>query len=176
MAYRSWDLYELPSLRKTKNDVWSVKTTTSLERPRHILLAFQDGDTPIKFHHANINNIRIYLNALIFPYERWNLDFEKNLYSPAYNSYTDFQASFYNRPDYACNPMMNYTQFKERPIFVIDCSHQSEAVNSSTVDLRLEFEASENFSSDTRVFILVMHDTLVGYNPLTGNVQKIVHQ
>lgn len=176
MAYRSWDLYELPSLRKTKNDVWSVKTTTSLERPRHILLAFQDGTTPIKFHHANINNIRVYLNELVFPYERWNLDFEKNLYAQAFSSYASFQTLFYARPDYACNPLMNYVEFKKLPIFVIDCSHQSEAINSSTVDLRLEFEASKNFSSDTRVFILVMHDTLVGYNPLSGNVQKILHQ
>lgn len=179
MAYRSWDLYELPSLRQTKNDVWSVKTTTSLERPRYILIAFQNDTStsasqmvPLKFQHANINNIRIYLNSEVFPHERWNLDFTKNLYTPAYDAYKSFQASYYVRPDYACNPLMNYNEFKKQPVFVFDCSHQSEAVNLSTVDLRIEFEASENFSSSTSVFMVVIHDTLVQYNPLTGNVQK----
>lgn len=180
MAFRSWDLYELPSLRQTKDDVWSVKTTTLLETPRYILLAFQRDNatatttSPINFSHVNISNIRVYLNSNVYPYERWNLDFDKNLYSSAYSCYVDYQSEYYNRPDHLCNPMLSYNKFKNLPVFVINCSHQSEAVSTSTVDLRIEFEATEKFPSGTRAYLLLLHDTLVDYNPTTGHVQKIL--
>lgn len=183
MIYRSWDLFELPTLRQTKNDVWSVKTSSSLERPRYILLAFQlegkptAGDmAPLNFHHADIENIRIYLNSSVFPHERWNLDFSKNLYTPAFDAFATFQSFYYGRADYLCKPMLNYAEFKKMPIFAFDCSHQSETSNLSTVDLRIELESSKSFSNKVRVYMLVMHDTLVHYQPLSGHVQRVQQQ
>lgn len=43
MAYRSWELYEYPSLPLTNRHVWPVKTSGHLTRPRYVLLAFQSN-------------------------------------------------------------------------------------------------------------------------------------
>lgn len=181
MAFRSWDLFELPSLRQTKEDIWSVKTSTNLEKPRYILIAFQDAKkndkhAPINFSHVNITNIRAYLNSIVYPYERWNLDFSQNLYGPAYYAYTDFQNSYYSREAHECAPLLNYNEFKDLPVFVIDCTYQPEAVKSSTVDLKIEFQTTKDFPTTTRVYALVLHDSLIKYNPISGSVQKVINQ
>ncbi|KAJ8942142.1 hypothetical protein NQ318_021651 [Aromia moschata] len=145
MAYRMWDLYELPTLRETSSDVWAIKTSNSLERPRYIIVGFQntthsDNITmdATKFIDADVNNIRLYLNSVVFPYERWNLDFSKKLYSAAYYAYENFQKSFYGKD--MSEPLMDFGGFLNNPLFVIDCSHQADALKSSTVDIKLEFE------------------------------------
>lgn len=43
MSYRSWELYEYPTLPQTTSHTWSVKTSTQLEKPRYVILAFQSG-------------------------------------------------------------------------------------------------------------------------------------
>lgn len=177
VPYRMWDLYELPALRQTTSDVWAIKTTRSLEKPRYVIIGFQNNNQSndkamdiTQFIHANIRNIRLYLNSEVFPYERWNLDFSKNLCSAAYYAYEDFQRSYYDRD--MSNPMMDLGEFKKNPLFVIDCSHQPDAVKSSTVDIKLEFETGEQrFPEQTRVYALILHDAFLTYSALDGSVQ-----
>ncbi|CAH2004921.1 unnamed protein product [Acanthoscelides obtectus] len=85
VAFRSWDLYELPSLRSTSSDAWAIRTTSKLERPLFVIIGFQDSTVEenhsmdiTKFINANFNSIRLKLNNQVFPYERWNLNFEKS--------------------------------------------------------------------------------------------------
>ncbi|KAJ8979281.1 hypothetical protein NQ317_004426 [Molorchus minor] len=177
VSYRMWDLYELPTLRQTASDIWSVKTTRSLERPRYIIIGFQNNNQAndkamdiTQFTHANISNIRLYLNSEVFPYERWNLDFGKKLDSAAYYAYENFQRSYYERD--MSEPMMDLGEFRKNPLFVIDCSHQPEAVKSSTVDIKLEFETrNASFPAQTRVYALILHDAYLSYSALDGSVQ-----
>lgn len=176
MAYRKWDLYELPALRETSSDVWALRTTVSLEKPRYVIIGFQDSkvvDTreknAINLISADISDIRLFINSTVFPYERWNLDFSKGLYGAAYYTYEDFQKSYYNRELF--DPMLNYSQYSSSPVFVIDCNHQPEAIKSSTVDVKLEFQTrKQKFPKDTKVYALVIHDSFVSYNLLNGSV------
>ena len=41
LAYRSWELYEYPQLPATPKIIWTVKTTSHLEKPRYIIIVFQ---------------------------------------------------------------------------------------------------------------------------------------
>ncbi|CAG9820825.1 unnamed protein product [Phaedon cochleariae] len=141
IAYRMWDLYELPSIRETSSDIWAVKTTNSLERPRYIIIGFQNsGNTDnrskdtTQFIHAGVNNIRLYLNSEVYPYERWNLDFGKKLDAVAYYAYDNFQRSYYGKD--MSEPMMSIEEFRKNPLFIIDCSHQPDTLKSSTVDIK----------------------------------------
>ncbi|KAK9702842.1 hypothetical protein QE152_g29691 [Popillia japonica] len=43
IPFRKWDLYELPSLRATTTDIWPIKSSNNLEKPRYVLVAFQKG-------------------------------------------------------------------------------------------------------------------------------------
>ncbi|MGI0027988.1 MAG: hypothetical protein ACREAD_09145, partial [Nitrosopumilaceae archaeon] len=90
MPYRNWDLYEMPTLRETSQDVWTLRTSTSLEKPRYLIISFQSNTNydnrekdATQFISGDISDIRLYLNSTVFPYERWNLDFSKKLYAPA---------------------------------------------------------------------------------------------
>lgn len=178
MAYRKWDLYELPALRQTSSDVWALRTSTSLEKPRYLIIGFQNStycDNKAKdatqFTSANISDIRVYLNSTVYPYERWNLDFGKKLYATAYYTYENFQSSYYGRE--MVDPMLNFTEYPNNPIFIVDCSHQPEAIKSSTVDVKLEFETrNSKFPKDTKVYALVIHDSFLSYNILNGSVSN----
>ncbi|XP_074033315.1 uncharacterized protein isoform X1 [Leptinotarsa decemlineata] len=177
VAYRMWDLNELPTLRDTSSDIWAVKTTSSLERPRYIIIGFQNTDQSedmskdvTKFTHVNINNIRLSLNSEVYPYERWNLDFDKKLDSSAYYAYENFQRSYYDKT--MSEPMMDIGSFRNNPLFIIDCSHQPEAMKSSTVDIKIEFETRKvKFPANTKVYALILHDAVLSYNALNGSVQ-----
>lgn len=178
VAYRMWDLYELPTLRETSSDIWAIKTSTSLERPRYIIIGLQNtshfenrANDATAFSHADLNNIRLYLNSEVFPYERWNLDFSKKLYSAAYYAYENFQRSYYGKD--MSEPMMDIGEFLKNPIFVIDCSHQADSLKSSTVDIKLEFETRKNkFPTNTKVYALVIHDAYLSYNIMDGSVHS----
>lgn len=178
MAYRKWDLYELPALRQTSSDVWALRTSTSLEKPRYLIIGFQNSkncdnreEDATKFTTADINDIRVYLNSTVYPYEKWSLDFEKKLYAAAYYTYENFQSSYYGRE--MVDPMMNFADYMNNPIFIIDCSHQPEAVKSSTVDVKLEFETRKNsFPKNRKVYALVIHDSCFTYNVLNGSVSN----
>lgn len=181
VAYRTWDLYELPALRDTSSDIWAIKTSTSLERPRYIIIGFQSSDNSdnrekdsTEFIHAEISSIRLYLNSAVFPYERWNLDFSKKLYASAYYAYENFQNSYYGKE--INDPMLSIGEFLKNPLFVIDCCHQSDAVKSSTVDIKLEFETRKNkFPKNTKVYALILHDSCITYNALDGSVYNGLH-
>jgi len=41
IGFRSWQLYEYPLLPTTNHIIWTVKTSTQLEKPRYVILAFQ---------------------------------------------------------------------------------------------------------------------------------------
>lgn len=176
IPYSKWDLYELPTLRQTSHDIWAVKTTTSMERPRYVIIGFQNADNSdsrerdvTQFTAADISNIRLYLNSEVYPLERWNLDIGKQLDTLAYYAYEDFQRSYYKKED--PEPMLSLAEFRANPLFVIDCSMQPRPVKSSTVDVKLEFETRKmKFPNNTKAYALIIHDAHLSYNALDGSV------
>uniref|UniRef100_A0A6P7HBI7 Uncharacterized protein LOC114348729 n=1 Tax=Diabrotica virgifera virgifera TaxID=50390 RepID=A0A6P7HBI7_DIAVI len=70
IKFRSWELIEYPTLNNSTRHTWPVKTTTKLESPRHIVVAFHDGrkgkmlKDMSKVDHCNLTNIRMFLNPL----------------------------------------------------------------------------------------------------------------
>ncbi|KAK9718375.1 hypothetical protein QE152_g23218 [Popillia japonica] len=179
MPFRKWELFELPSLRKTKTDVWPIKTSTNLEKPRYVIVTFQTARKDSltadasKFDHASLTNLKLHLNADSFPYDNMNLQINENKYAAAYRNrmYASFQSSYYNGNN---QPLLSYEKFKECALYVIDCANQKEAVKSSIVDVKLELESLSGFTEDTTAYCLIIHDNIVEYTPLSGTVKKII--
>lgn len=178
MSFRSWDMYEYPILPTTSQHTWAVKTSNQLEKPRFVIFALQtkrknkmDMDNSY-FDHCNLTNIKLHLNSESFPYDDLNIKFEKNTYGVLYAMYANFQQAYYGRKPM---PMLSWAKFKSiAPITVIDCLHQNEAIKSGPVDVRLEFQSSENIAEGTTAFCLLLHDRIIEYNPLTNAVKKII--
>lgn len=180
MAFRSWDLHEYPVLPKSTKQVWSVKTSSSLTTPRYVIVAFQTARynqrvrNVAKFDQCNINDIKLYLNSSVYPQESMNLDFIHGRMAILYEMYTKFRQSYYhddrtkNNPE----PYLSIASFAASPIFVFDCSRQNESIKTSSVDIRVEIEASVNIPDNTTAYCLILHDNIVKYKPLSSLVYR----
>ena len=177
MSFRSWELYEYPQLPATSKHIWTVKSSSQLEKPRYVILAFQTArnnelkTNASEFDHCNIRNVRLFLNSQYYPYGDMNLDMSKNQFALLYEMFANFQASYYGKN---IEPIFNLNRFKEMaPLIIFDCSKQNEILKSAPVDVRLEFESREDFPSKTSALCLIIHDRIVQYKPISGEVKKM---
>lgn len=178
IPFRSWEIYEYPTLPQTNKHIWSVKATSQVNRPRYIILAFQKNRSgninsdASKFDHCDIRDIKIYLNSECYPYENMNLNFNRDLYSVVYDMYASFQNSYYH-DQHSNSPLLTFSQFKtEAPIYVFDCSRQNESLKKAIVDIRVEIYSNTNITAGTTAYCLIIHDNLITYNPYTNIVSK----
>lgn len=179
LTYRSWDLFEYPALPETTRHVWSVKTTSHLCRPRYVILGFQTNrnnrinTNAAHFDPIALSDVRMYLNSDSYPQESLQLNFGEFKGAIAYNMYTKFKETYYHDGSrIPSNPMLSYNEWLVRPLFVFDCSRQNEAIKTSSVDVKIEFETRANVPAATAAYCLIIHDNLVEYNPLTNIVTK----
>ncbi|BES95684.1 unnamed protein product [Nesidiocoris tenuis] len=177
VPFRSWSLAMYPTVPEHREFTWSIKSSSELEKPRFILFMFQTdrqrdfAKNMSLFDHNNLTNLKVYIGSQEFPYSRMNLDFKKKRISLLYRMYSEFQKSFYGK-DWV-EPMLDYDEFiSHAPIVVVDCSYQVESVTSNSVDVRLQFETSDNVAPNTSAYCLMLHDTIVTYTPLSGIVRK----
>ena len=177
MSFRSWELFEYPALPTTSKHVWTVKTSNQLEKPRFIILGFQTDRKNKKdvnaslFDHCDISNVKLFLNSQYYPYGNLNLNIDQNQYSILYDMFVNFQSSYYGKD---AEPILNRDQFiKKMPLIILDCSKQNESLKNAPVDVRLEIETRQNFPANTSAYCLIIHDRIVEYNPMSGDVRKI---
>lgn len=175
VEYRSWELYEYPTLPKASKQSWTVKTASQLEKPRYVIVAFQtDKKNNLKanashFDHCKLTNMKLHLNSISYPYDDLKLDFSNNHFALLYDMYSRFQESYYGT---APRPLLTKDMFKNHaPMVVIDCSKQNESIKSAPVDIRLEFETSEDFPDNTSAYCLIIHDKAFTYNPSNSLVR-----
>jgi len=178
IAFRSWELVEYPELLKINRHNWSVKTSTKVETPRHIILAFQKSKRDLKtsdmskFDDIGLRNIKVFLNAIRYPYNDLNLDIESNKLAILYEMYSNFQTSYYNVQSQ--HPILDPIQFKDKaPIVYINCLHQKDSLQDGPVVMRVEFELNKDLDKDTSAYCLILHDKIFTYNPLTKSVKQI---
>ncbi|XP_030765018.1 uncharacterized protein LOC115889208 [Sitophilus oryzae] len=177
IGFRSWELVEYSSLTETTRHTWPVKTTSKLEAPRHVIIAFQENrkgnvkKDMSQFDDVDLTNIRIFLNSERYPYHDLYLNFKENKYSSLYEMFANFRYSYYGTSN---EPIFNPEKFKEiSPIAYIDCSHQKETLQTGSVVMRIEFETNSAIKKDTSAYCLILHDKLFSYNPLTKIVKQL---
>lgn len=180
MVFRSWELYEYPVLPQNQRNIWAIKTTNNLHKPRYVIFALQTnrnavaGRNSIAFDHCNLTQVRLYLNSECYPYENTTTtNFTQGKTALLYQMYSNFQESYYHDRSNPSDPMLTINNFNtEYSLFVFDCSRQNESIKNSLVDIRLEFESSANIPANTRALCLVIHDNIISYNPYTSIVTK----
>lgn len=177
LAYRSWDLYELPSVPQSTRHNWTVKTTTQMGKPRYVAVAFQTNRNKIHqdstaFDTCTISDVKLYINNERYPYDNLNLMFHESGFHELYHMLINIQKSYYNDSE-SNNPLEHtYIKFQNRPIFAFDCSKSDESIKKSMVDVRIEIVARENIPANTAAYCLIIHDNLVRYSPLSGLVHR----
>ncbi|XP_030762220.1 uncharacterized protein LOC115887038 [Sitophilus oryzae] len=176
IGFRSWEIIEYSSLPETTRHTWPVKTTSKLEAPRHVIIAFQIDIGQVtkdmsQFDNVDLSNIRIFLNSERYPYHDLYLNFKENKYSALYEMYADFRHSYYGT---SIEPMFSPEKFKSiYPVTHIDCSHQKEFLQTGSIVMRVEFETNANIKKETSAYCLILHDKVFSYNPLTKIVKPL---
>ncbi|CAG9817753.1 unnamed protein product [Phaedon cochleariae] len=137
IPFRRWELHELPALTQGSTiEIWSVKTCSALDSPRYVIVFFQKKkadnlhEDVTLFDNANIKSIRLALNSDYYPQERMLLDFSKDQYADAHFNNTEFNKSYHNCQEK--RSLVNFAEFKSRPIFVIDFSRRHLACTQYT--------------------------------------------
>ncbi|CAG9817160.1 unnamed protein product [Phaedon cochleariae] len=178
IPFRRWELHELPALTQGSTiEIWSVKTCSALESPRYVIVFFQTKkadnlhEDVTVFDNANIKSIRLALNSDYYPQERMLLDFSKDQYADAHFNYTEFNKSYHNCQQK--RSLVDFNEFKTRPMFVIDCSRRHLGMKSSTVDIKLDIEATTGFPPDTKAYCIIVHDQIIEHLPLSEIVRNI---
>jgi len=171
IPFRQWELQDYPKLPVADRHTWTVKVTSQLEKPRYVVLAFQTArkndisKDMACFDACNLKNLRVYLNSQYFPYE--NVLGDMCIF---YDMFARFQTSYYGKNP---SPVVDLENFKSKvPLYVVDCSKQNDTIKSGSVELRLEFESTTNFPDNTTAYCLILHDTLLTFRLLTGEVQR----
>ncbi|XP_050516227.1 uncharacterized protein LOC126891092 [Diabrotica virgifera virgifera] len=177
IKFRSWQMIEYPSLNNATRHTWAVKTSTNIETPRHIIIAFQKGRKSkitkdmSKFDHNDLKNIKVFLNSERYPYNDLQIDFGTNKFAQIYEMFGSFQKSYYNLN--LNQPIFSPQDFKTKtPLIHIHCSRQKEVIQNGSVVLRIEFETNTPSTTDVSAYCLILHEKEFTYNPLT----KIVKQ
>ena len=163
----------------TKALTWPIRTSTSLERPRFIIVGFQTNKLDniladaSKFDHCDVRNVTAFLGTERYPYVAHNVDFEKQKYSSLYEAYASFRRAYYN---YSTDqPLVNHSTFSESyPLWIIDTRHQSEVSSSSNIDIKLEIETSKPIPADTSCHCLIIADRVIEISPFSGIVKQLV--
>ena len=83
--------------------------------------------------------------------------------------YARFQQAYYGKEN---EPALNKASFiAHMPLIVIDCSKQNETLKNAPVDVKVELQSKSNFPESTAAYCLLLHDRVVEYNPITGDVR-----
>lgn len=157
--------------------MWNIKTSNQLEKPRYVILGFQTARNGEKqanaseFDHCEIANARLFLNSQYYPYGNMNLNIKNNQFVLLYEMFAKFQESYYGKH---AEPVCNMSDFKKTtPLIIFDCLKQNETLKHAPVDVRLEFEMRSDVKAKTSAFCLILHDRVVQYKPISGEVKKI---
>ena len=99
MSFRSWELYEYPTLPSSTRHVWTVKTSTQLEKPRFVIVGFQtnrknqNSANASLFDHCNLRDVKLFLNSQYYSYGNMNIDIDLDQFAILY-MFANFQQSY----------------------------------------------------------------------------------
>lgn len=179
LHFRSWNVVEYPLLPQTTDHVWTIQSTTQLEKPRYVIVGFQTGrkNTAEKdasaFDHCSLQDIKVYIENECYPAENLNLNFGQQRYFILYRMFAMFRESFYGKES---RPLLPPEKFKDlAPLAVIDCARQNDRIKQGAVNFRIEFKTTQNVPANSRAVALIIHDRLVDYNLLDNIVTVLVH-
>ena len=181
IQYRHWDFFSAPMISATTEQSLTLKTTLSLEKPRFVIVFFQidrkgnAAKDTTKFDNANIRNIRLFLNDQYYPYKAEDYSFAadaKTKTAVLYHNFIEFRKAYAQNPEIS-HFLTRKSFLDDYPMFVINCEHQNDNIKSS-VDVKLEFEASENFAEKTTAYVIIIHEKHFTYNALTNTVNRII--
>ncbi len=130
---------------------WRLGVRSTPEKPRHILVAFQEARADnqekdaSRFDHLNLTQINVVLNDTKYPARDITADFAKHQFIEYYKMFTDYAQDYYGLDPLTVSNFMDPLSYKEfYPIFYVDVSKQSERLGNGVVDVTVHMRFGGN--------------------------------
>lgn len=156
---------------------WRLNMAAGSERPRYIIVGFQQAENQNQkfnnaiFNHFNYKNGYVQLNNERYPEHDLHVDFKMNHIIHPFKMYISFYHDVMGKEE---SPI-GITDFENYyPLLVFDVSHQSEKLKSSPVDIRVKVEFDSAQNEDVTAYALVLSDRFVKLAS-DGNRMNIVY-
>ena len=144
---------------------WRLGVRSAPEKPRHILIAFQEargGDQTKNaslFDNLEATQISVVLNDIKYPARDIHADFKKHRFIEYYKSFTDFARDYYGLDPLTVGNFIDPITYKEEfPIFYFNVSHQSERLSQGVVDIKVQMRFGKNTEQHTVAHALIISD------------------
>ena len=149
-----------------------------------------------RFNNRNIANLKVFLNSHYYTYGNINLDIMQNQFDILYDlnhyytcgnmhlcimqnqfdilydMYANFQHAYYLKDN---EPLLGRQYFIHLiPLIVIECSKQNDTLKNAPLDVRIGMKARTAFPARTAALCLIIHDRIIQYNSVTGEVRKLI--
>lgn len=179
VPFRSWDLYEMPLLSEATKNIWAVKSTSQVTKPRFVFVVLQTNRQRLaarssKYDHCDVTDIKLYLNSECYPYESFNSDFENSNVMDLYHAFSQIQGSYYNGKG-GFNPVKyEMNEYQQSPIFAFDCSRTEDSMIGGSVDVRLEINSRINIPANTAAYCVIIYENQFEYSPFKSIVVKSI--
>ena len=156
---------------------WRLSVATGSERPRYVVLGFQQNkkdrekSNAAVFDHINVRNAYVEFNSEKYPEHSLDLDFTNNRYVVGYQMLVDFYKQVMGME--GCPVRLE--DFKNLfPLFIFDISYQVERLKDSASDIRIKAEFSANIPQNCFAYTLVLSDREIQMQS-DGNRMNILH-
>ena len=185
MRFRSWEMYEFSILPSSAKHIWTVtvdqQTSNQLEKPRFIIfgsqtnIKYNNSENVSRCDHCDLKNLKVFWNSQYYPYGNMNTNIAENMCAFFYDMYARFQGVYYLGNGNYTKPFTNRTDLQTyAPVTVIDCLKQKECLKQAAVDVQIKFDLKKNIPNQTAAYCLILHDRIIKYNPISGDLKKIV--
>ena len=160
---------------------WILSVKSSSEKPRYVLVAFQtdrandETKNPAIFDHCDLTSLSLFLSSTKYPKTDYKLDWDKNGFSRSYDDFVNFKSSYYDVDSLLVKPGVGPSDYKSLfPIFVVDCSKQSERLKNTTITMRINATFKNAVPANTRAFACCISDRLCKFQS-DGNKFSVLY-
>src|ERR1700755_2083586 len=157
---------------------WRLNVTAGSEKPRFIILDFQENKddnqvvNPAIFDHCNLTNACVRLNSERYPEMDLQLDFNENHFTTAYKMLSDYFNHIIYKGKNCSITLLEYRNLY--PLLVFDVSKQSEKLKNSVTYIKITASFQKNISKPTKAYALVLSERILKLES-DGNKMNIVY-
>lgn len=173
-SFRNWQCIRKPGLNAANICTFDVTNIfRNVKSPTFVMVAFQSGadqeHNASSFTPANVKNIRVHINDLVYPEELQNLNVEDGNHAVAYEMYKDFKNVYSDNEHMLYDPL---TFCKKKCVYVIDTSKQPDNISNSRSSIRITVDFSPNVPEDTTMYVVIVSHVSLTFDILNNIIKE----
>ena len=115
--------------------------------------------------------MKLFINDEQYPYRDLNATWQGEQNPELFGMFQTFEPVYKNR--YSQSAVTHETFWLKTPIIIFDCSKHPKPMLDSSLDLKLEWECTQDIPESASVYALLLYRVKYKYFPLSTRVREI---